>query len=173
MHPLVRGYFAFHTEVLGVSGGFEEMNAAVAGRCFQYVTTRFMHNSEKVDDGEIHFETYPVEFWITHIRAASLRFQDEVDTDHEFFQPVSTVRDSWLSAYWPIAHKSSSSPERFSLIHFGAYAGVVPPFAKLLNKALPGKLTSAINTVDSMEMTPISYAAEYGHAGIVQAILQT
>ena len=111
---------------------------------------------------------YPILFWMTHGRLASPDLGNYFNLKHEFYSPASRTRKTWLHKYNSLTHSYfTNEPGNLPVLHFAAYSGILPLVHKILQRA-----PNEINVRDSSGSTALYWASVYGHAAVVQLLLE-
>ncbi|KAK5357554.1 hypothetical protein LTS03_011540 [Exophiala xenobiotica] len=115
--------------------------------------------------GHDPFLSYAGQYWQVHFHHAIHVIDAPSEFSRPFFRVDSPIRDEWFKVYWEQA-KNGGSPPSFTLLHLAAYFGNVP-WAKLLIS----KHARFISRKDNYGRTPLSWAVNQGHRGMVELLL--
>jgi len=162
----------------------KETNAEIARTCFTYLhcgaladgSVQLVKRSNKAVDTS-HLQAFPllsyaVLYWLEHARHCSNLAEDIFNLLIPFYKKKSLVRLAWLTTYRD-AKEDKWEPRSFSLLHLASFFGIVQLTGKLLKRGWhPLRLSSNVNKRDSLDRTPLSYAAQNGHEAVVQLLLE-
>jgi nucleoside phosphorylase len=115
--------------------------------------------------GHDPFLSYASQYWPVHFHHAIHVIDAPSEFSRPFFRVDSPIRDEWWKVYWE-QEKNGGSPPSFTLLHLAAYFGNVP-WAKLLIS----KHARFISRKDNYGRTPLSWAVNQGHRGMVELLL--
>jgi len=163
VHQSVKDYLLSPSTATVFSPNVDLQHCLIGKRCFQCLCTDpFEKSIEKAGVLE-----YPLMFWTDHVRDSALDTSSIFDSETHFFQSKSKIRENGFSIYWKGRHRNLEQPHGFTLLHLSAYSGMF----WLAKRVLSLDHGDTVNLYDSLERTPLHWAAYSGHESILRLLL--
>ena len=154
--------------------GLGKIQEEISEVCFELLSREFRSHSDAAEKRPTTnlsarpLSEYATQYWPNHARLAELPLSFfEKHHNGELFK--SLWRSNWERT--GLAHRKI--PRNFNLFHVGAVFGLVGliQYYKGIISRNSLKLRKQLREKDSTGHTPLSWAAEFGHEGIVQYLL--
>ncbi|KAL6695141.1 hypothetical protein J3F84DRAFT_39355 [Trichoderma pleuroticola] len=170
LHQSVKDY------LVGISSGYFidelEAHANIVYRCVSLLIEEF-HGKKQ---SEMHFTSYAIEQWPNHARMAQSRFEVR-DSEAEFFQVNSPIREHWLKASYNPVFDNDITPH-MSILHIAARWEIAPivDYVATCNQNCQESDTKKVSfidvdCVDSHNATPMEMAVKWGSISVVNKLL--
>jgi ankyrin repeat protein len=157
----------------------EEANLELARTCLEYIQIKAVsENLINVNDIS-HLRKFPLLdyaalYWPEHAGRCVDLGEELFDLSGPFFQKKSPLFQNWWIWYRSRPSASWKVREIYSLLHLASYLGIIPLARKLLvRKSWKEIFQKPENKKDSFGMTPLMYAAQYGHKTVLQLLLDS
>ncbi|KAK3676623.1 hypothetical protein LTR78_003397 [Recurvomyces mirabilis] len=177
VHDSAREHLLKRQDIVPSDKGVVHAELAIA--CYRYLSGQSLMNDDISCDSSTDitgiastlirkYHSYPVVFWLEHMRLAGDRVIGSFDVEDEFLSEDSPTRQKWLDLYWHRRHQPwEKQPLNFAAIHLAAYGGLTWLVLSLLKSRDQGE----INRRDGLGYDCLMWVAGRGWTDVVNVLV--
>ncbi|RYP41635.1 hypothetical protein DL767_000840 [Monosporascus sp. MG133] len=167
-----KGLFALDSSLTSADAAIGLAHYRLSRICIRYLAMEEISQSTNYEHTDFPFLAYATSSWVEHTKQCDARGVAQDDLLDLFSWPSNDLVDLWGRVLRKLGPRTGDwPPERTSLIHVMSWYGVLGPLTDILGRG--DQVIRGIDARDGGSRTPLSWAAENGHAAVVKLLLNT